>query len=43
MSQQVHYFVSIPSNPKFQQKRECVRGIPSILDKKAFIDFSFYH
>ena len=27
MSQQVHYFVSIPSNPKFQQKRELMRGI----------------
>ena len=28
---------------EFQQKRELMRGIPSILDKKAFWDFGSYH
>ena len=30
-------------NTKSHQKRELVRGILSILDKKAFTDFGSYH
>ena len=30
-------------NIKFHQKCELVRGIPSILDKKAFSDIGSYH
>ena len=30
-------------NTKFHRKCELVRGIPSILDRKAFTDFGSYH
>ena len=38
-----NYVLNVPCiTGKFQQKCELVQGIPSILDKKAFLDFGFY-